>query len=201
MKNLRLCALATLLFIGFTETHAQTNVMNPKQIFYRLIQPIVSDTDGIHPILFVAAFAQKNHDEHTRYEWNAFSTGLRFSGTFEHFEHIFVYGECFYRSSEYENKYFKPSVFTKDQGLDLDFGAGMRFPVQIGETGFIFEGEFTIPFNFFNPILTAQLKWENEAENFSAGLRNSIVARDASIWNPGIHFEYRILPRRHSRKK
>jgi len=199
MKNLRLCALATLLFLGFTETHAQTNVMNPKQIFYRLIQPIVKDTNGIHPILYVGAFAEKNHDEFTYYEWNATSVGLELRGTFEHFENLFIYAECFYRASEQENKYFKPSIFTRNQGIDLDFGAGMKFPVPIGKTGFIFEGEFTTPFNFFNPVLSAHLKWENKAENFSASLSNGIVARDASIWNPGLHFQYRILPRRYTR--
>ncbi|MBP6866459.1 MAG: hypothetical protein KBC12_02880 [Candidatus Pacebacteria bacterium] len=201
MKNLRLCALATLLLLGFTETHAQTNAMTPKQIFYRLIQPIVNDTDGIHPILYAGAFAVKNHDEHTYYEWDATSVGLELRGTFEHFENLFVYTELFYRVSEQENKYYTPSTFTRDQGVEVEFGAGMKFPVAIGDTGFFIEGELTSPFNFFNPALAANLKWENKSENLSVSFGNRIIARDASIWNPGFHFEYRILPRKHSKKK
>jgi len=202
MKSLAFKLVLTF-FVFFLNTPEQLysqKVMTPKQILLRLIEPVVKDKDGVDFILHTGAFANQNHDQNTYYEWDATSVGMRLRGTFEHFEHMFVYGECFYRSSEYENKYFKPSIFTRNQGIDLDFGAGMKFPVPIGKTGFIFEGEFTTPFNYFNPVLTAQLKWENEAENFSASLRNGIVARDASVWNPGFHFEYRILPRRHTRK-
>lgn len=176
----------------------QTSV---KTVFLHLIEPIVKDTDGIHTILHIAAFASKEHDEHTHYELNSNNVGLRLRGTLEHFEYLFIYGKFFHSKSEHENKYLNPSTFHTYREFELEFGAGMKFPIPIGNTGLILEGEFSTPFTFFNPVLSTQLKWENHAENFSVGIENSIFARNASIWNPGFYFEYKIPPRKQKRRK
>lgn len=155
------------------------------------------DTNGIDFILHSGAFAAQRHDEHTYYSTDAKRVGVRLRGSVEHFEHIFVYGDVFYDFINHENLN-QPKAFTKHREFGIELGAGLRFPVHLGHTGLILEGEFTTPFHLFDPALLASIKWERNRASIAFG--NKIIARNASLLNLELNFEYKILPRIHKKK-
>ncbi len=183
--------LSLLAFTTFftPKTNAQISVQN---IFHRLmIEPIQKDTNGIDFLFNPSIFGSKVHDENTFYMWDAWNTGTRLTGSIEHFSNVFIYIELFYEREKYTDLYASPTRAHKGGSLRAEPGVGMRFPVEIGETGLLIEGEATMPFSVFRPALEAKLKWENE--KVSVGLGNKIVTGYASLFNPTIQFEYKFV--------
>ncbi|MDQ3075732.1 MAG: hypothetical protein M3Q34_01240 [bacterium] len=172
MKNLRLCALATLLLLGLTEAQAQ----NKKP--YLLLALIQNDSHQIRPEIWSGPFFATYKDRQRDYRWHSTNIGIKTNVNLGIF---LVYSEIFNENYTGEHTAFAVPVFEKSKEFRIEFGGGIKVPVEIGETGIIFEGELTSPFGEFRPALEMKIGWENKRFGFFLG--DKIVVEYASLVN------------------
>lgn len=183
MKKFFLTLVLTLIYL---QTEAQ--IAQPNLIQRSIIQPILKDTDGVKIMYRLLVFSNHTRDENTGYKWRAWNTGIRMDCRIEHLDNIFLYASMYYQKSKHEDLYTAKPTISYDQTVILESGIGMRFPVELGNSGLFIEGEALLPFQSLTPSLECRFRWQHKKIGLTIG--NKIMVSYASIGNPSIYFEY-----------
>ncbi len=175
--------LFVFMLLVFTEIQAQNKTP------WLLLKLIQNEKGRIQPEVWSGPFFALYKDKQRDYRWRSKNIGVRGYGSLG----IFVlYSDFYYEDYLGEHTAFAIPVFEKSQEFRMELGAGIKVPVQIGETGIRFEGEMTSPFERFSPALEIKLGWENKNKRFVFSFGNKIVVEYTSLFNPTIFVGYRI---------